>query len=114
MRRPFNPNLLVTSWSPEKNKQYNKTGQKPTYKNEIVSFNKWLQKYCEESDLYMRDIAQEIGISMSSLGNYLYKGKLPSFRHFMLIIDHVSEAKEQNPAEVFYSLFLSWKEEKEK
>ena len=113
MRRSIDPRLLVTSWNPEKNKQYSKTGKKPTYKNNM-SFNTWLQNYCEESSLYMRDIAKSMGISISSLGNYLYKGKLPSFNHFMLIVDHVSTARHQDAKIVFNEIFDSWKEETSK
>lgn len=111
MRRSFNQSLLVTSWSPEKNQRYNKTGKKPQLLLECdVSFNSWLRAYCEDSPLYMKDIAKDMQISMSSLGNYLYKGKLPSYSHFMLIVRHVAHNTKQRPDKVFKEIFEVWYE----
>ena len=112
MRRSFNQSLLVTSWSPDKNQRYNKTGKKPHLLLESdVSFNSWLRAYCENSPQYMKDIAKDMEISMSSLGNYLYKGKLPSYSHFKLIDRHVAKHTNKRPDKVFKEVFEVWNNE---
>jgi hypothetical protein len=113
MRRNFDSSLLVTSWSPAQNQSYKKTGRKPKTLTEVdVSFNRWLRNYCDESPLYMKDIASDMGISMSSLGNYLYKGKLPSYPHFMSIVRHVAQHTKTRPETVYKELFHLWNSEK--
>lgn len=109
-RKQIRADLLVNSWSPEKNKPYAKRGIKPTITEEGLNncFSVFLRTYIEDSPKLLGTIAKEIGISMSSLSNYLYKGHNPSYQNLMLIIHHVSLNTNKDPADILAFLFENW------
>jgi len=114
MRKQINPKLLVTSWSPEKNKPYSKRGKKPKIQEPDNSFSKFIREYVEGSDLLLENIAKDMGISMSSLGNYLYKGKNPNYYNLMLIVHHISKHTDQAPGDILEFMYNNWSSSNEK
>ena len=114
MRKQINPKLLVNSWSPEKNKPYSKKGKKPKITNPDNSFSRFIRQYVESSPLLLQAIALDMGISMSSLGNYLYKGKNPNYYNLMLIVHHIAKHTEKNPGEILEFLYTNWSSSYEK
>ena len=114
MRRQINPKLLVNHWSPQKNKRFSKRGKKPKITDPDNSFSNFIRQYVENSPLLLQAIAQDMGISMSSLGNYLYKGKNPNYFNLMLIVHHISKHTEKTPGEILEFLYSNWSSSYEK
>ena len=114
MRRQIKKTLLVSSWSPEKNKEYSKKGRKPELElGHDNAFAKFLSRYVVSSNKLRSGLCRELGISANTLSNYLYKGRLPGFYNLMSIVHRICKNTGERPEQILTDLYLEWKDKHE-
>ena len=111
MRRQFNPKLLVGSWSPEKNKTFDKIDKKEEKKKgkavKAVQNNGWNVFYKKHRlpNMKIKEFALETGIHAYTISRWDKGTGSPTFRLLFSFLEYVADRDKKSVASVFDELY---------